>query len=525
MATGRGSLENSIYGDRQGGHVIDTTGLSVAERITADPERLQRYRDYWRIYRGDHWDYSRGQGGNPESQSLVTLNYGRRIVDVHVNFLMKNGWETKIPDDPETASREDIDRSFIKDRLDKVWKLNDRALFNFEFAQVGSVTGDAFARVFWDSEIDAPRVEVIPSQLVYPEYTGAGSRRRMAKCTILRDEVRHEKKLTLRGYRNVAESTTIREVWTAEKRELWEDDTLILSEPCWAGEIPIVHTINYPIAGEPYGLSDLHTIYDLQKLINETTTDIKDIIEYYGSPVTVVSGARVSELERGAGKVWAVPKDAKVDNLQLDGDLAASHKFLETLMEAAFNLSGTPKAALGGDFRVTGTSGATLAMTFMPMLEIRNVKTRTYGEGLRKINRLMLKACELKDTEFLRKMAALPAPGRYMTEVVFNSPLPRDEANTLETSIRKISAGMSTRRRELVAWGMSESEADNVLSEWAEEQATMAQAEFDLGKFIPEQERSGNPNPVRPNTNVQGQAVADRAANREIGEPEEEESD
>lgn len=516
-------LDNSIFGARQGGKVVEIVSLG-----NPDQERLKRYREYWRVYKGDHWNYERGQGGDPDAESFVTMNYGRRIVDAHVNFLMKSGWELRIPDDPETPENENVDRSFIKHRLDKVWAQNDKDLFNFEYGQSGSVNGDAFLRVFWDEVNNFPRVEVVPSQLCFPEYSGAGSGRRMVRFTTYWEEYETKKQFTLKGYKQVRTSKAFREVTTAKTIEVWAGDELVSEKPNVFNEINVAHIVNYPIAGEPFGISDLHVVCDLQKLVNETATNIKDTIEYYGSPVTIVKGARVSEVERGAGKVWSVPADADVKNLELTGDLAASNRFLETVMEAIYNLSGTPKAALGGDFKITGTSGATIAMAFMPMLESRNVKIRTYSEGLRKVNRLMLKAIELKDPAFLAKMVRLPAPSRYMTDIVFGSPLPRDEANALETSVRKIAAGMSTRRRELIANGTSESEADLIIEEWRQEQREAAQNEFNIGKFFPYEgepsgeERSGNPNPVRPIPDVQGSKVADRAANGQIEKPSEE---
>jgi hypothetical protein len=502
-------LENSIYGSRSGGKVVEIVDLGMQ-----DKERIARYRDYWRIYKGDHWDYERGQGGDPNSETLVTVNYGRRIVDAQVNFLMKSGWELQIPDDPETPQSEDVNRSFIKHRLDKIWAMNDKDLFNFEYAQSGSVNGDAFLHVFWDEELSIPRVEVLPSQLCYPEYAGSGTRRRMTRCTVYWEEYENGRKFTLRGYQQTRSRLVYRKVITPQVTELYKGDELVQQTANPFGEVNVAHVVNYPIAGEPFGLSDLHVVMDLQKLLNETATDIKDAIEYHGSPVTILKGASVRELEAGANKVWSIPADADAKNLELSGDLAASNRFLETIMESIYNLSGVPKAALGGDFKITGTSAAAIAMAYMPMLETRNVKIRTYSEGLRKVNRLMLKATELKDPEFLAKMVKLPVPGRYATNIVFGNPLPRDEANALDTSVKKIAAGLSTRKRELLASGKSDSEASAILAEWREEQRESAQMDFDIGKYLPdtgEGDGRGNPNPVRPHPDVQGQKVSDGA--------------
>ena len=65
-----------------------------------------------------------------------------------------------------------------------------------------------------------------------------------------------------------------------------------------------------------------------------TERQIQDVIGYHGSPTTILKGAKISELEKGAGRVWSVPADADVKNLELEGDLGASNAFLDRLTSA-----------------------------------------------------------------------------------------------------------------------------------------------------------------------------------------------
>jgi hypothetical protein len=48
------------------------------------------------------------------------------------------------------------------------------------------------------------------------------------------------------------------------------------------------------------------TLLLLNRAYNETATDIADIVNYHAAPVTVITGAKASNLEKGPKKVWAV---------------------------------------------------------------------------------------------------------------------------------------------------------------------------------------------------------------------------
>ena len=67
------------------------------------------------------------------------------------------------------------------------------------------------------------------------------------------------------------------------------------------------------MASSPWGLADITDIVALNREYNEKATEISDIINYHAPPVTVIIGAKASNLEKGPRKVWAIgSKDAKI---------------------------------------------------------------------------------------------------------------------------------------------------------------------------------------------------------------------
>jgi hypothetical protein len=212
-------------------------------------------------------------------------------------------------------------------------------------------------------------------------------------------------------------------------------------------EINVVHIKNLPVANESYGVSDIADLIPVQAEFNFKTTDISDIIDYHAAPVTIIKGARTRQLEKGARKVWGgLPKDADVFNLTLESDLTASNTFLDKLRVAIFELSNTPEESLGARMAISNTSGIALQVKYGPLLEKTWIKQATYGTGIQRINKLLLKLAMQKGTDEQKAMleAALKRYGAdiYRTEVRWGDPLPKDEEVVLKNIAQKINMGI-----------------------------------------------------------------------------------
>jgi len=493
----------------------------------AHSKRMNEYRKLWRFYKGDQWDWTRDQ-----NEPFVTVNYCRAFVDAHVNFLFKHGFRCTVPDDPSTPQREDEDREFIRHMLDETWRRNRLQSLCFEMGQMGSVTGDLFLRVSWEENdmLEEPyaRVDVLPSQYVFPDFGGPRGvdRKKVNSILVLYP---HYATGTDKGYErrrgatefvslNRGKKLDIRlyaERWYPDKCvKMYDDGRPDETIPNPLGEIPIVHIPNYPVASEYYGKSDLMDILALQQEYNEKSTDVSDVINYHGSPVTIVTGAKLSNLERGASRMWGLPEGASVTNLALSGELGSSLKYLENVKKSMHELAGIPLGLLGA-FQESGSgmSGSALAMRYLPLIERRNVKIQTYGLGLRLVNRLILKITSLKDGKFGKALSKLDG-NKYRNDIVFPDPLPRDETMELDRAAKRLQLGLSTKRMELEKMGLSQSEIDKVMDDFKDETMEQAEMEFEVGQklYTPgenygagDPRRSGNPDPERGNPDARGE--------------------
>ena len=462
--------------------------------------RLQAYRDYWLYYLGKHWSYSRDEG-----EPQLTLNYSRRLVDVHTNFAFNKGFTNIIPDDPTTEKDEAAERDFIRKMLEETWRLNRKQLWCLTAGQMGGVTGDCFVRVSWDDtdpmEPSFARADILPSHFCFPDPGGqTGWDLQKVGRMLIMIPVHEEMKianLAARGFSQMNKSSkthqisflmeewtnpvldpVTKEVITPAMYRLYKGRDIIEEKENPVGMIPVVHISNYPLAGEYYGISDLADLTELNREFNEKNTDVSDIINYHGSPITIVEGAKLRDLEKGVNRVWGIPEGASVKNLGLEGDLEASNSHIKNLKTTMLELTATPPQALGMVQTISNTSGVAMQLQYLPMLEKRNVKIQTYGQGIENVNRLIIRTTEIADRAFGAKMKKLEGD-KYRNSVTWPDPLPQDERRNLEISKERMEMGISNRRRELEKEGLSQREIDQIMAQAKKEKTEDLQLEYE----------------------------------------------
>lgn len=427
------------------------------EEFEVHGPRLNRYSLNWAMYLGHHWAYRRETG-----ETQLVFNYFQAMTDFIVNFCFGRGVQFRSPKATE---------AIVPDLLKRVWEVdNDKQQVLWEMGQQGAVSGDCFVKVAYEEPWEDStggfhpgRVRVLPlnASFAFPEFHPHDRSR------LLRFKLKYRFWGTsLEGTRQVY---TYTEILTDDSIEEYINDELIDSRPNPIGVIPIVHIPNTRVSGSPWGLPDCHNIINLNRAYNETATDIADIVNYHAAPVTVIVGAKASQLEKGAKKVWGgLPKDAQVFNLEGGGSgLQGALQYLETLKRSMHEMTGIPETALGQVQAISNTSGVALSMQFQPLMNRRNQKIVMYAEGLERINELVLRTLALKEPQALRwnpdtdvplKPGQLPAldprdPISFQSYAFFPDPLPLDKLIALNEIQSKMSMGLESKEGALRTLG------------------------------------------------------------------------
>jgi hypothetical protein len=426
------------------------------EEFEVHGPRLNRYSTCWAWYLGHHWSYRREMG-----EQNITLNYIRTMSDYITNFCFGKGIQWKVPEQ---------NGAIIPHLLHKVWEQdNSKHYVLWEMGQLASVTGDCFVKVAYEEPYEDAagmyhegRVRVIPlnPSHCFPEYHPHDRDR------ILRF------KLKYRFWGTSPEGTrqvyTFTEILTDDSIEQYINDELIDQYENPLGLIPIVHIPNMTISSSPWGQSDIWDIIPLNREMNEKMTEISDIINYHAAPVTIITGAKASQLERGPKKVWAgLPKDANVYNLESRGEMAGAIEYISFLKKAMHEITGVPETALGQFQPVSNTSGVALSIQYQPMMNRFNMKRIHFTKGLEKINELVIRTCAVFEPETLIYNPSLGEPPEqdqlpqldpsdpltYRTQTHWPEPLPIDVLIKLNEVQAKMALGLESKEGALRTLG------------------------------------------------------------------------
>jgi len=422
-------------------------------------ERILKYQKLWRLYNGDHWRYQ--PLGETRKQKI---NYCRRFVDFSSDFLVGNLWVLE----PFQGNEG------LKELADTVWEeMNDRETLVYDMATVGGVTGDCFVQVTMDVDGDTMengepgiKLVVLDSSTVFPIYD-PHDKRRMIRCLISYPIYDVDEKGSINWQIYTQDITR-------EKIKQYIDGAVIDDSKNPLGEINVVHVHNLPGFGS-YGISDIDDISDLNEEFNEKLSDTSDIIQYHGAPTTLVFGARIENIEKGANKVWGLPKDARVENLELISDLPATVRYLELLRLAMHELTATPLGALGETQPISNTSGVALHMNYLPLMKKTVRKQRTYGNGILRITHLALRWMEESGlVKFRPEAGSDSAQNKIKLEnpilwrrmkLRWDSPLPKDRLIEMQLIAQKLNSGITSRAQALRDLGTPPEDVEQILEE------------------------------------------------------------
>lgn len=478
-----------------------------------DQRRFRAYKYYMDFYRGKHWEeqgewswtpaFGNYQGYTQEEFNRRRWNHAANIVDKLVSFLVKESWAVKLPEELE-------DTPGIQETLDAVWHANERDRFAYDMAYMGCITGDCFIKVSYDEDFYAKGVgelkfDVLDSRTVLPFFDGM-DRNKLVGCRIqyptyeLQEDGSKQKVM----YTEVHTEGSIITLLDGEVENV---------SPNPLGELLVIHIKNEPLPFERFGRSDLEDLILPQKEYNEKISDLSEILAYHAAPVTIIKGARIQQLEKGARKVWGgIPKEGDVYNLNLEADLTSSLQYLEALKKHLSETGSVPEEALGALQNVSNTSGAALHIQYQPLVERIKKKQICYSQGLYKVNELVLKFYEAVDALDLPE--DVPPAHKYKTTIQWGDALPRDRSIDLADMSTEMGLGIESKRGALKRLGEENPDAKlEEIKEEALEQAEMDFMTFGLGQYgVPEaggEQQEGPPGTAPgaeagPQNNVEG---------------------
>lgn len=436
---------------------------------------LKRVKEAWNFYEGYHWE-----GIDDLDTPQVTFNYCRPFVNKFVSFEFGKGITIKTPvelddvgvtvNDPKIEvnldtnrdgelTEEEIQQEFtitektLSDYLSEVWDNNKRETLLTEIGQTKSITGEAWVRVQFEDPEDMQdpfeeypdgriRLSVLPTQFVFPRFNDHDKDR--LESLLIMYPIRATRETGLLFKRTVETTVVYKEFWTNTEIVVYNGKEEVDRMENPYGFIPFVQIKNFPIAGRTRGQGDLDDIIPLNVELNTKKSDVSEVIDYHSAPITLVYGAKIGNLEKGANKVWGgLPKDAKVENLGLQGDLVASSSYIADVKTSMCEIAGIPETVLGGASAISNTSGVALQYMNLPLIERTRIKRSCTADGLVQVNKMILfislyhglieKPEDVSMKDFLKNTVDLP------------DTLPKDELIELQKIQQEMTLGLECR--------------------------------------------------------------------------------
>jgi len=415
-----------------------------------DLDRLKAYRENLDFYSGQQWP---GQA-RPRERRL-TFNYARVFVDKVASYLM-SGLDFVIdpvsPEDGERARR-------AEQALYEVYETNSLDQLDFDTEIDAAILGDGCYKVTWDAREKRVRVSAPDVQGIFVWWLGDDINRvwRVAsRYRLSSDEI--AMLYGVRSRRQRRESTVV-EVWTDRRFELWIDDALFERKANPYGFIPFVI---YPNLREPkkfWGLSDIPALMGPARELNRALSQLSLILELSGNPIAVLENVENAEdIAVQPGAVWEVPERARAYLLDLlqGGGVKLHVDFIDLLYRTIHDLSEAPRTAFGDNERAL--SGVALEMELHPLLQKvrrkRTIRTAVY----RRRSEMVLSVLEQMTGESF---------GGHRTRIVWGPILPQDRSRAVRDEQILVGAGVHSRRTAMDELGVEDPDAE--FRRWLEE--------------------------------------------------------
>lgn len=436
---------------------------------------LQRIKEAWNFYEGYHWE-----GIDDLDSAQVTYNYCRPFINKFVSFELGAGFSITVPTELEDVGvtinddKLDIDKDLngdgeitngelnssykptkktLLDFLNDVWEDNNVDTLLVELGQTKSVTGDAWIKIQYEepSDLEDPfeeypngkiRLSVVPTQYTFPTFNDHDKDK--LDSLLIMYPIRSIKTTGFLARRTIEATSLYKEVWTSQEIVVIIDGEEVDRMENPYGFIPFVQFKNFPLAGRTRGVGDIEDIIPLNVELNTKKSDISEVIDYHSAPITLVYGAKIGNLEKGANKVWGgLPKDSKVENLGLQGDLVASNNYVTDLITSMCEIGGIPETVLGGGSAISNTSGVALHYINLPLIERTNIKRNCTTKGLEKVNKMIIYIALQEG--LIEKPDNISMRDFLTTKINIPDTLPKDDLIELQKLQQELTLGLECR--------------------------------------------------------------------------------
>jgi hypothetical protein len=313
--------------------------------------------------------------GKPDDN--VAINYSETIVDKGVSFLF--GDDLKI-----TAGKpESTEADQLAAYLEQVWPEDVRGEDLLDLGTNGGIFGHVWAKIAIDAGV--PSVVVGDPECYSAEWAPDNYKKVVRYLNTYRTTI--DGKPVLRRENTYQVSTA---AWQTDLEQSTSDApswTRLESYPWPFPFAPVVHCKNLPTPNQFYGKPDLTThVLALVYYINRVNSLINRIVRAHSAPKPIATGQSKVQVELGTDNMLFMPnKDAKIQLLEMTGDLEEARNFRKDLREALSEVTHVPEVTTGKTDNLGQLSGRAMRILYGPLIDQTKRKRRLYGRMIKEL--------------------------------------------------------------------------------------------------------------------------------------------
>lgn len=378
----------------------------------------------WKYYDGEQPQFLIG-GEN------LLINLSERAVDKTVEFIGIPE-QAQLPKDDGTAS------SAAQDELDRLW--DTYRTLTPEIVQSGLIAGHNFLKLYFDPDEKAAMTLLDPKYMAVCWHTTNVRQPLFYRMVWEQGGEKYIQDIVPDWLLNPTEETALLVVPPPAQSWMIMDyvkkgagKMRLLREQAWDFPFaPIVDWPNKRRAHAYYGMSLLRSgVMGLNDGVNEVGSNTRKIIKHHAHPKTFVFGASLENESAVEGYWDDLPSEARVENMELRGDLASSMNFLNLLKSEFFASTRVLDLATVQD-KLGQITNFGVRMLFSDMIEAREETTALYGAGI---------------AEALRRMAVMDgATLDKPPQMIWADPIPVNRLEQLKAAETEAKLGTTSKK-------------------------------------------------------------------------------
>lgn len=344
-------------------------------------EDLATQRDY---YNGAQRRQMKKKIGQADDN--LVINFIQLIVERSISMQFGTGVEFELDVDQESPPAE---------YLRGVWEANKKDILLHKVGQFGAINGTCAIKIVPDGVQHRDTGAILPRLIaIDPLYLRIVPRP---------DDVDTVEQYEIMYVIDTGRGSEGRKEVTRREGNVWAVDYLISAgnsgkwtldrtEPWLYPFSPIVHWQNLPNAGNVYGRSDIEDVMELQDRMNFIGGNISKIIRYHAHPKTWASGfaGNTGSVSWGADEMITVPSsDGRIENLEMQSDLASSMEYMTQLRQMLFDVSRTVDISSMSD-KLGALTNFGLRVLYQDAVAKVNSKREICGDALSDLNGRLL---------------------------------------------------------------------------------------------------------------------------------------